>query len=161
MGPVLMRAWNGFDRAPLAAISIYDQQYQMGKFVHQYYDKETIAFNDIGAVSWLSHGKNLDLWGLGNIDIARNRRKHLDTPEFLDSISRKQNVKIAIVFEYPFRELLTRWKKVASWDVPYNNAAADDSVSFYVINPEEAPRLADNLKKYQPSLPRGVVVKYY
>ena len=161
IGPVILRSWKGFDRASLAAISIYDQQYQMGQFVHQYYDNESIAFNDIGAVSYLSHGKNLDLWGLGNIDIARSRRKHYNSPEFLDSISRKENVRIAIVFEYPFRKLLKKWKKVASWDVPYNNASGFDSVSFYAVGTEEAPRLINNLKNYQSSLPPGVIVKYY
>jgi energy-coupling factor transporter transmembrane protein EcfT len=161
VAPLFLRSWYGFGRASLAAISIYDQQVQMGHFVHQYYDHDAIAFNDIGAVSYFAHGNNLDLWGLGDITVARRRKKHQDTPAFLDSLSRSRKVKIAILFQEPFYNLLQRWTKVASWTIPYNNASYSKSVFFYAVDSTDAPALASNLKKYQPSLPEGVVVKYY
>jgi len=161
LGPIILRGWYGFDRASLAAISIYDQQVQMGHFVHQYYDQDPVAFNDIGAISYYAHGKNLDLWGLGDIDVARSRRKHYDSAEFLDSLSHSRNVKIAIVFEKAFRSLVTRWTKVASWTIPYNNASADKSVYFYAVDSLETSRLQNSLKGYQRSLPPGVIVIYY
>jgi hypothetical protein len=160
-GPLFLRGWHAQHRASMAAISIYDQQVQMGRFVRQYYDLDPIAFNDIGAISYYGHGHNLDLWGLADLEVARSMRKHYNTPGFLDSLSHQRHVKIAIVFEDPFRELLQRWTRVASWTIPYNNASYNQTVSFYAVDPAEAPRLASNLKQFQPSLPRGVEVTYY
>jgi hypothetical protein len=159
--PLFLRGWNGFSRSSNAAISIYDQQVQMGHFVHDYYDQDAVAINDIGAVSFFSHGYNLDLWGLGDVDIARSRRKHYNTPDFLDSLSHHRQVKIAIVFERSYPELFQRWTKVASWTIPYNNASFNASVCFYAVDSTEAPRLAGNLKQFQASLPKGVEVNYY
>lgn len=161
VGPLFLRGWEAFDRSSLAAISIYDQQVQMGQFVHRYYDQDPVALNDIGAVSYFSHGYNLDLWGLGDVAIARSRRKRKDTPDLLDSLSRRRQVKVAIVFQQAFPVLLQRWKKIASWTIPYNNASYDNSVFFYAVDTADAPRLANSLKQFQPSLPSGVRVRYY
>lgn len=160
-GPLFLRGYEAFDRSSLAAISIYDQQVQMGHFVHRYYDQDPVALNDIGAVSYFSHGYNLDLWGLGDVDIARRKRKGQDTPEFLDSLSHRRQIKAAIVFQSAFPALLHRWTKIASWTIPYNNASYDNSVFFYAVDSSDAPRLTNSLKQFQPSLPSGVMVRYY
>ena len=60
----------------------------MGQFLQRYYNNETIAANDIGAVSYFSNAGVLDLWGLANIEIARSRKNGYWNPEFVDSISR-------------------------------------------------------------------------
>ncbi len=84
----------------------------MGRFVHTYYDHDVVAFNDIGAVSFFSEGKNLDLWGLGNIVVAKSKRNNYWTPSFLDSLCKERKVKIAIVYDTWFSDsLLSRWKK--------------------------------------------------
>jgi hypothetical protein len=53
------------------------------------------------------------------------------------------------------------WKKVASWDIPYNNSSFSDSVSFFAVDPAERDRLAEHLRSFQPQLPNGVIVRYY
>jgi len=161
LAPLCIRAWQGFERSSLAAISIYDQQVQMGHFVHEYYDQDAIAFNDIGAVSYFAHGNNLDLMGLGNLTVARTILKHHESPAFFDSLSHRLGVKIAIVFEPPNHDLVKRWTRVASWTVPYNNVSSYNSVFFYAVDPADAPRLATSLRQYKKSLPAGVIVNYY
>jgi len=159
--PLFYRGWHANDRASTAAISIYDQQVQMGRFVRQYFDHERIAVNDIGAVSYFGNGYYLDLWGLGSVEVARSMRKHYYTPHFLDSLSRIHQIKIAIVFDGPFHPLLKKWTKIASWTIPNNNASFSETVFFYAVDPAEAPRLASNLVQFQPALPAGVKVAYY
>jgi len=159
--PLVTRSFNAFSEVSLGAICTYDQQFQMGRFVGSYYNKDAVAINDIGAVTYQSEGPKLDLWGLGNIEVARSRRNGDYTIEFLDSMARKRDVKVAICYENRFKGLVRQWQKVASWDIPYKDAGVHDSVAFYVINPLEAPLLKENLKKFQPTLPRGVIVSYY
>lgn len=161
VAPIVLRGWNAFERASLASICIYDQQVQMGRFAQEFYDRDAIAINDIGAVSYFAHGHNLDLWGLSDVDIARSRRKHYNSPDFLDSLSHRRQVKIAIVFEQPFHDLLKRWSRMASWTIPYNNASYSKTVFFYAVDPAEEQRLSSSLKEFQPSLPKGVIVNYY
>jgi len=159
--PLATRSFNAFSEVSLGAICTYDQQFQMGRFVGSYYNRDAVAINDIGAVTYQSEGPKLDLWGLGNIEVARSRRNRTYTVGFLDSMARARDVKVAICYEGRFRGLVTLWQKVASWDIPYKDAGVHDSVSFYVINPSEGPLLKENLKKFQPSLPKGVIVSYY
>ncbi|HJU28293.1 MAG TPA: hypothetical protein VJ718_03935, partial [Candidatus Binataceae bacterium] len=49
---------------PRASHNIYEQQFQMARFVHHFYRGRTIALNDIGAVTFASNVKLLDVAGL-------------------------------------------------------------------------------------------------
>jgi hypothetical protein len=162
VAPLVTRSWDIFNRVPLGAIWTFDQQYQMGHFVHEYYDRDGVAFNDIGAVSYFSAGNKLDVLGLGNNDIAHRRHNHQNSPAYLDSLSKSRGIKIAILYEPRFRSVAKNWQKVASWDIPYKDEVSFyDSVTFYAVNPRDAPQLMANLKKYQPSLPQDIIVRYY
>jgi len=161
--PVLMRSLDALSMVDRASINIYQQQYQMGKFMGKYYHDTPIAFNDIGAVSYFTQGKNLDLWGLGNLEVARSMKNYYYTPDFLDQLSQQDSVQVAVVFERYFPpQLLTRWDKVASWKITSGNViCADDSVAFYAVKREARGSLTSNLRNFQPSLPAGVSVLYY
>lgn len=159
--PLILRSWNSFDRVVPQATSIFDQPYQMGLFVHKYYDQEAVAINDIGAVPYLTEGKKLDILGLGNNEIAKSILNNKFTSHLLDSLSKEKSVKIAIVYDYNLLPLEQNWKKIASWYIPYKDNGPNDSVSFYAVTNSEAPRLLDNLKQYQHYLSRRIIVKYY
>jgi len=162
LAPLVTRSWNVFDQVALGSIWTYDQQCQMGKFVQQYYDWDGVVFNDIGGVSYFSEGKKLDILGLGNNDVAQQRRQRMNTPDLIDSLGKAKDAKIAIVYEPRFKNYTRNWRKVASWDIPYDDPIGFyDSVTFYAVNPGDAPMLMNNLKKYQPSLPKEIVVRYY
>jgi len=160
--PMLVRSTAAFNNAPVACVNIYDQQYQMGKFLQTYYNNEVVAANDIGAVSYLKKEKILDLWGLANIKIARSKRNHYYSPAFLDSLCRSEKAGIAIVYDNWFSDsLLGRWDKVATWTIPHNFVCFNATVSFYAIEKGKVPDLKKNLQQYQPTLPPGVRVKFY
>jgi hypothetical protein len=160
--PALLRSTAAYTKTAQACVNIYEQQYQMGLFLRKYYEKEAVAANDIGAISYFSRGNNLDLWGLGNIEVARSRKGNYWTPEFLDSLCRKRNVRIAIVFDSWFSDsLLSRWKKVATWQIPNNVICGDDTVSFYAVGQGEEDPLRKDLEAFSRELPADVRVKIF
>jgi hypothetical protein len=160
--PLLLRVSAAYTKAERACINIYEQQYQMGRFLQKYYPEEGVAANDIGAVAYFTTGRVVDLWGLGDIDIARSRRKQYWTPTFLDTISRRKNARLAIVYDSWFKDSLQHhWQKLATWKIPDNVVCGDDIVSFYAIDSSIAPKLKNDLILYQQSLPKEVEVKYY
>jgi hypothetical protein len=160
--PLVLRSVAAFSKTGRACVNIYQQQYQMGQFLHTYYDRDVTAANDIGAVSYFTGGSNIDLWGLGNINVARSRKKGYWTPEFLDSLCRKDGAATAVLYEKWFSDsLLQRWTKVATWQIRDNVICGDDTVSFYAIGDGKGPELKNNLREFEKRLPAGVVVKYY
>jgi hypothetical protein len=137
--PFVLRSSAAYSKARQACLNIYDQQYQMGRFLKTYYDHDTIAANDIGAISYGTHASVVDLWGLGSIDVARSRKGGYWKPAFLDSLVRSRQVKLAIVFDEWFDpQLLQRWTKVGTWQISDNVICGSDIVSFYAIDRERA-----------------------
>ena len=166
LAPFLTRSWTAFSNIGLGSIWIHDQQYQMGQFIHQYYDKEGVTFNDIGAVSYYSEGRKLDILGLGNNDVAHFRHDHpalyLRDPTFNDSLARQKGVRVGVIYEPVLSAYAQHWKKVASWDIPFENPIPFyDSVSWYAVDTAEAVNLSRNLKRFQRRMPREIVVRYY
>ncbi|HXS38525.1 MAG TPA: hypothetical protein VN721_17610 [Flavipsychrobacter sp.] len=160
--PLVLRSTAAFSKASQACVNIYEQQYQMATFLKEYYDSSSVAANDIGAITYFTKANNLDLWGLGNIDVAKSKKNKYWTPAFLDSLSKKKDVKIAMVYDSWFNDsLLHRWEKVATWEINDNVICGDDIVSFYAIDKNSVPSLKKNLQDYQHVLPKDVQVMYY
>jgi hypothetical protein len=160
--PLVLRSVAAFSKTGTACVNIYQQQYQMGQFLHQYYNQDAVAANDIGAVSFFTDGTKLDLWGLGNIQVARSKKKGYWTPDFLDSLCRAERVHTVVLYDRWFSDsLLRRWTKVASWQIRNNVICGEDSVSFYNIGGDKGVVLRQNLKAFEERLPAGVTVRYY
>lgn len=160
--PVVLRSATGLVKAKQACVNIFEQQYQMAEFTKLYYDSSNIALNDIGAVAYYTNAEILDLWGLANIDIAKSKRLHYWSPEFLDSIVRNKGVELAIIYDSWFGNSMSNyWQKVATWQIQNNVICGDDTISFYSIDRKKAEILRGNLQKYESSLPKSVIVKYY
>jgi Ca2+/Na+ antiporter len=160
--PMCSRSVTAFSKASQACANIYDQQFQMARFLHAYYDDQVVAVNDIGAVSFYKKEKNLDLWGLANIKIARSKKDNYCTPAFLDSMARSEHAGIAIIFDVWFSDTLrAKWNKVATWTIPNNVICEDSTVSFYAIDKSKTEQLKENLQHFQANLPQGVEAQYY
>ncbi|HET6253244.1 MAG TPA: hypothetical protein VFE32_04195 [Puia sp.] len=160
--PLFIRSEKTFQKSKQYCLNIYEQQYQMSQFVHEYYDSIPLAFNDIGAISFYSRGDKLDLWGLASLEVAKAKRGHYWTPDLADSLVHQHQTRLAILYDTWFDPaLLHRWTKIASWHNQHNVVLGDDSVSFYSIRPEDTSELRKNLEAYQPRLPQDVTVSYY
>lgn len=159
--PIVLRSAAAYSNIRQACVNIYQQQYQMGRFLKKYHSGEAVAANDIGAISYYGDIHTVDLWGLGDITVARSKKGGYWRPVFLDSLTRSRGVKVAIVYDEWFSpELLNRWTKVGSWEVQNNVILGGDTVSFYVTDRADAPVLLGQLKEFQASLPEGVGVVY-
>ncbi|HUB62621.1 MAG TPA: hypothetical protein VL978_18025, partial [Puia sp.] len=160
--PFFIRTEKVFQKSKQYCLNIYEQQYQLSQFVHRYYDSIPVAFNDIGAISFFSKGDKLDLWGLASLEVAKAKQKHYWTPDFADSLIHRHQTRLAILYDTWFDPaLLHRWTKVASWHNQHNVVLGDDSVSFYAIRPQDTMELREDLRAYQPQLPKDVRVSYY
>lgn len=160
--PLVLRSAAAFTKAKQACLNIYEQQYQMGNFIKKYYDTDAVAVNDIGAVSYLKKGGVIDLWGLADIDVARSKKNNYSTPTFLNNLTNKKHVKIAVVYDSWFNDsLLHNWQKVATWQISNNVICGDSIVSFYAVKKDVASNLKNQLTNYQSTLPGDVKIAYY
>jgi hypothetical protein len=160
--PIALRSTSALEKSVQACKNIYDQQYQMARFSKNNYFNSAIAANDIGAVSYFTNASIVDLWGLATIEVTRSKKQKYWTPQFLDSLSRSRNVKVAMIYDSWFSDTLTsKWRKVATWKIQNNVICGDDIVSFYALDNTEYLNLYNKLKAYEPGLPPSVVVKYF
>ncbi|KMQ71748.1 glycosyltransferase family 39 protein [Chryseobacterium koreense] len=131
--------------------NIYEQQVELSEFLRKNYRGEKIIANDIGAISYFSGVKLLDMVGLGSTAVTQFMVEHkkLDqeryTKEFrlfLMNYAGANDFKIAVIYPewFPGKTPST-WIPVASWTVPDNRVAARNRVVFYALRPEEVQNL--------------------
>ncbi len=159
--PLVLRAITANAKLSRAGINIYEQQYQMSRFLSSQYNNSIVAANDIGAIAYFTNSGIVDLWGLGDVDIARSKKGGYWTSQFLDSVSRKKGASIAIVYDSWIDQSLPKeWKKAGEWKISNNVVCGDDHVSFYAIDSAGLTTLKNRLQLFQPSLPATVSVTY-
>lgn len=142
-----------------ATTNIYEQQYQMGTFLNRFYGDQTVAVNDIGAVSYLADLNVVDLWGLASLGTARLKIARAASTEALDEEAKQAGARIAIVFDEWLNQqggVPRRWTKVGQWTIPRNVVCWSDAVSFYALDASSQRELADNLARFSTELPRDI-----
>lgn len=143
---------------PQCTTNIFEQQYQMGLFVRQYYSGAGVALNDIGAVNYLADIHCFDLWGLASLPVARARREHQYQAPEIARFARQAQVKIAIIYDAWFAGALPPdWVRVGTWTIRNNLVAGSDTVSFYAVQPAEVPHLVQCLRGFYFQLPKDVM----
>jgi hypothetical protein len=156
--PLLLRCAAGFTKAQQACINIYEQQYQMARFIVQE-KPAVVAANDIGAVSYFTNSTILDLWGLGNIEVAKAKKGHYWNAAFVNEIALKKNTDIVMVYDSWLKESLPpQWKKLGTWQINNNVVCGDAVVSFYAVSEAAAAEWGVKWKGFQSSLPSTVQV---
>jgi len=160
---LVLRVANAQRKTAGAIHNIYDQQYQMGKFVEEYYNGQAIAANDIGAISYFGDIKTLDLWGLANNEVTKARKDNYYNTAFLRELVKKNDTKLIMIYDSWFKPDISQdWVKVARWYLPYNVICGDDMVTFYAPNAAAAGMLKQNLLQYaETHLPKENRVEYY
>lgn len=164
--PYLILAWY----VPAASQNIYQQQYQMHRFVVEYWEKP-VAVNDLGWVSYRNPEYVLDLWGLGSEDarhilgseMTRLRRMHrgeggTQANELANLVDQKGVMLIMIYDKWFGRQTPSQWQKVATLVTP-KISAAEPEVSFYITQSADRQAVLDLLRQFAPTLPRDVELK--
>jgi hypothetical protein len=155
--PLIQRSAQAFIDYPTAVNNIYEQQYQMGLFLREFYSGKTVAANDIGAINYLADIKTLDLFGLGTMDVAIARRNGLYTKDVINKLVSRGNVEIVIIYKRWFDgNIPLGWLEVGSWQISNNIVNGDDKVSFYVPNSALEKEAITNLKNFSIVLPSTV-----
>ena len=145
--------------------NIYEQQYQMARFIKIYYDKQSVALNDIGAVNFYADVYCVDLWGLANMFIASERLEDKFSIKSMDLATRSKNAKLAIIYDgwyIPFFGALPKeWRKIAEWMIHDNVVCGGNVVAFYALSEDEAPILQEKLKLFDSKLPKTISRRYF
>ena len=158
--PFDMRTVYSISEIPVASNNIYDQQYQMARFTKQFYNKQAIALNDIGAVNYYADVMCLDLWGLASMETAQLRMSRTYYIRKMESIAHSYGVKIAVIYDTWFPNVPDSWMKVGEWSISRNYVCGHKVVSFYAVSPEEKIRLPQTLRQFSPGLPSDVGFRF-
>ncbi|MEE8640188.1 MAG: hypothetical protein V3T41_07240 [bacterium] len=157
--PLCTRAGVAFLYTPRATVNIYEQQYQMGLFLKEFYTGEVVAANDVGAINYLADIECLDLFGLATMEVAEAKiHDCFDTRE-IATIAEARGADIAVVYKDWYASsggLPPEWPFIGSWRITRNFVCASPEVQFYAVAAEEQFELLHNLVDFSERLPETV-----
>jgi len=151
------RAGKGIQHTPIGTNNIYQQQYQMGLFLREFYQGKWIVANDIGAVNYLADVRCLDLVGLASMETARHHRNGTFDVVAIDRLSLECGAQVAMIYDKWYPEIPESWRKAGEWKMENNIVAASDVVSIYAVDPVHFDQLLANLRVFSDRLPAGVI----
>jgi len=146
---------------PRASSNIYEQHFQMARFVGRYYAGRGVAANDVGAINYYADLRNLDLWGLCSLEVADARLGHRYGPGAIAKLADENRIDVAMVYDHWFERyyggLPPAWQKVAEWEIADNLVCGGSRVSFYAVRADQRHRLAEHLAEFSADLPDDVI----
>ena len=141
--------------------NIYEQQFQMARFLRRSYQGEGVAANDIGNLAFYADTRLCDLAGLVNQEVMRRLRAQTYDQEAVRRLLARYDVQVIVVYDTwagIYGGQLPEWGvPIGRWTIPDNRVCASQTVSFYAPRPELAPRLIKALQEFASSLPADVV----
>lgn len=162
--PFLLRAVT-FMEVPFATNNIYDQHYQMSSFVREYASGINLAANDIGMIDFGTDNGVLDLYGLSNMEVARDKLERRYDTESINKITKEAGIRLAIVYENGYGQyggLPRNWVKIGEWTMTdYNFVCGYETTTFFSVNSADTDKLRNMLKNYSAKLPGSVVFKIF
>jgi hypothetical protein len=142
---------------PGATHIVYSQQYQVARFVKEFYRGQTLAVNDIGLVDYMTDIRVVDVAGLATTSVADAIRAHSFDRRTLYDISKAANIRIAIVYRHLFPSgPPSDWVEVGGWELPKPFGLGSPGFTFYAFGEEQARLLRANLESFAPRLPAHV-----
>ncbi|WP_263382329.1 hypothetical protein [Granulicella arctica] len=137
-----------------AANDIYEQQYQMHRFVTRFY-KGDYAVQDLGLVSFQRRpgAYVLDLFGLGSLEASRQSDK---SAEWLATVVQRHQIPLVIV--YPnWRHIPTTWTPLARMCSPTTPVfMASGCIAIFSTIPDRESEILTDLQAFSTTLPAGV-----
>lgn len=139
---------------PLAANNIYDQQYQMHRFVVDYF-KGPVAVNDLGWVSFQNPRYVLDFWGLGS---AQAQQARMSDPSglWMERLCREHGVDLILIYDDWFPNHPASWIRLGSLKLLRPKITPSSAqVEFYARDITSVARARLALTDFARSLPQG------
>jgi hypothetical protein len=142
---------------PLAANNIYQQQYQMHRFVTEFYKKPVVA-NDIGWVSYRNESYVLDLYGLASEQMRVARLKAgEDKNAARAALVGASGIELVMTYFPPNGELSQDWIPLAYLDLSRKLiSAARARVVFYATSAAATDEIRGQLEVFGKTLPPNV-----
>jgi hypothetical protein len=142
---------SGYTKIPAASQNIYQQQFQMRRFVHNWL-QEPVAVNDLGLVSIGYNRYVLDLWGLA----TPSALAEAGDPLWVDSAASVNGVNTAIVYRDEIAGV-QHWTPVARMQIsPPLVVCVSGGVDFLAAPWSSADSLRAKLVEFEKSLPEGI-----
>lgn len=156
--PLAYRGGNALAAYPLAVRNIHEQQVQMARFVHRFYNGRTVVANDIGAISYYNDIHLIDIVGLANRQTARWWQDGTWSPEKVDRLAREEGAALAILYPdwFDLYPKPTNWVEAGRWRIADNIVCTSDTVSFYALGADQADEITQNLRAFSSELPPTV-----
>jgi hypothetical protein len=147
----------GLCTVPFASNNIYEQQFQMHRFVTEWW-KKPVAVNDLGWVSYRNDRYVLDLWGLGSNKALKARRENKDF-SWMPKMAEEHNVELAMVYSQWVPGKSVGWIKVGEIHLSRKRITpAASSVVFFATDAKYISEIEEKLKDFSESVPPGVAV---
>ncbi len=144
--------------SPVASENIYQQQYQMGRFVREYYQKN-VAVNDIGLVSYRLPQSIyvLDTAGLASRESLLEQGR---SAEWIERFTRNHDAGLAMIYSDWVRGIPPTWTLLGRFETtsPLINAA-EDHVEVYATSVGNAAEIDGELREFHKTLPAGVILR--
>ncbi len=145
----------GLATLPVAANNIYEQQYQMHRFVVDF-ERRAVAVNDLGYVSLGNRNYVLDLWGMGSPGLLAQPEGVLRSA-WLERKVVAHGIETAMVYDEWFDDLPRTWRKVGELHLSRSRITpAWEKVSFYATSDVAYPRVRRRVDAFRATLPRRV-----
>lgn len=153
--PLVERSLVGQKLIIPAAGNIRDQQIQMSRLVQLLGDGAGVGVNDLGAVSFFTNARILDLWGLGDDVMARAVHGRTRDTAFLRKRIDDFGADYVICYPSWFATigLPTSLIPVEQWKLNRNVICGDAPICFYGTSPAAAVRLRQALDAYHALTP--------
>ena len=159
--PMWARAANAWRDLPIASHNIYEQQFQMARFLRQSYRGAGVAVNDIGVVDYFVDIGMVDLWGLGTMEVTRAKLNHTYSRSTVRGLLAKRDVRVIMIYNpgwsYEYGGLPPEWVPVGQWTIPNNLVCGNPTVWFFAPNATMVPKLTEALQTYSPHLPPDIL----
>jgi hypothetical protein len=148
----------GVNRIAEASGEVYRQQFQMRRFIDDFYRKD-VAVNDIGLTSFRRAPgvRILDVWGLGSVEVFNATDK---SASWLEAIVARHHVGLAIIYPQ-FFQIPLDWTPVGKMcDLNPVEIIGGRCVVFYATSPESVEEIRGDLVRFAPTLPKGVSLEF-
>jgi hypothetical protein len=152
-----------FNGEVTASKNIYAQMVQMGRFAKTYLGTETIAINDVGAVSFYANTTPMDCAGLSDNQIMHLVLKGvMFNPTQFRKLATERKVHYAIVFPHIYWPMHDKnWIECGKFTTKYNLVCADSTVLFFALDSSHAPYLSSSLAQFKMKAPADCKVEIY
>jgi hypothetical protein len=136
---------------------IYLQQYQMHRFVTEFYTGN-VAINDLGLVSYRRRpGQQvLDLAGLGSVEATLEKNKNA---AWLDAVTREHHDGLAMIYEVGFPAQPADWKRLGVLCIPNPPVfLGGRCVSYFATPMEPIETTQQEFNAFVKTLPPEIIV---